>query len=232
MVGCDPTREDYDVPCGETAWPQKINSCVVLNLESTGTTSLLDFRVNQTALLGKMMRIFCERSGRVRSTAERTMMFHVGKQHGHKNQLARGIEPRIHRHYQFTGISSNLRPASSIETKALFLQRCINWEDIGQFDKGPRCVSVVEVAAYYGLEEDAATPEEGWGFIGPAVSRDGKLLGCPEERRWSNVAFFFLNNILLVFSAIQTRVQYGLALCNNHSLTVSWVKTSILPIAV
>ncbi|RPB18176.1 hypothetical protein L211DRAFT_843937 [Terfezia boudieri ATCC MYA-4762] len=71
--------------------------------------------------------------------------------------------------------------------KALFFHRCVQWEDIGQFNKARKCEcggAGCQIRMKNELEKIGTKLPDDESLVEPVISRDGKIWGWPEEQRW------------------------------------------------
>ena len=91
------------------------------------------------------------------------------------------------------------RPGSSLfrELKGTLLHRCIQWEDIGQFQKASQCECGASgcMLRLKNLEKLSMGPPQDQGLIESVVSGDGGMWGWPEEERWYSMELAYAGQV-------------------------------------
>ena len=101
------------------------------------------------------------------------------------------------------------RPGRSLfrEIKSHLLHRCIQWEDIEQFQKASECECGASGCMLW-LEKLSMGPPEDKGLIESVVSGDGRMWGWPEEERWHNMELAYAGQGKVIFVGYTIRMMY------------------------
>ncbi|KAF8432645.1 hypothetical protein BGX38DRAFT_244137 [Terfezia claveryi] len=110
------------------------------------------------------------------------------KSHVIVHLTASGVVSLIELFLQSIAKTGESRPDMYSEAKALFFHRCVQWEDIGQFNKAPNCEcggAGCPIRMKNEMEKLGTKLLDDGCLVEPVISKDdGKIWGWPEEQRW------------------------------------------------